>query len=52
MFLAFYGAFALLYPHHDALHLNGLAEQLVAVLPAGLSGAQAGGRREWTRSLV
>ena len=38
MFLAFYGAFALLYPHHDALHLNGMAEQLVEVLPAGLSG--------------
>ncbi len=38
VFLAFYAAFALLYPHHDALHLNGMAEQLVEVLPAGLSG--------------
>ncbi len=37
-FLAFYGGFALLYPHHDALHLTGLADRLVNVLPSGLSG--------------
>lgn len=38
-FLAFYGGFALVYPHHDALHLTGMADKLVGVLPAGLSGA-------------
>lgn len=40
-FLTFYTGFALLYPHHDTLHLNGLAEHLVQVLPSGLSGACA-----------
>ena len=38
LFLSFYGSFALLYPHHEALHFNGLAEQLVVALPTGLSG--------------
>lgn len=42
-FLAFYGGFALLYPHHDALHLTGLADKLVNVLPAGLSGGARAG---------
>lgn len=42
VFLAFYGSFALLYPHHDYLHLDILAARLVPVLPSGLSGAQCG----------
>ena len=38
VFLTFYAGFALLYPHHDALHLNIMADQLTGVLPTGLLG--------------
>ncbi|KAI3428755.1 hypothetical protein D9Q98_007577 [Chlorella vulgaris] len=49
-FLTFYTGFALLYPHHDTLHLNGLAEHLVQVLPSGLSGL-VGMVRNWLFTL-
>lgn len=49
-FLAFYGGFALVYPHHDALHLTGMADKLVGVLPAGLSG-MVGMVRNWLFTL-
>ena len=42
VFLTFYAGFALLYPHHDALHLNLMADQLTGVLPTGLLGELAG----------
>lgn len=48
VFLSFYVAFALLYPHHDYLHLDGLAERMAPMLPNGLLGAcqgRAAGRR-------
>eukprot|EP00887_Chlorella_sp_A99_P002570 scaffold6.g2570.t1 len=49
-FLFFYGGFALLYPHHDALHFGGLAEGVAAGLPAGLAGA-VGMVRNWMFTL-
>ena len=40
-FLSFYAVFAFAYPHHDALHLDGMAATL-SMLPSGMSGACGG----------
>ncbi|EFN55123.1 hypothetical protein CHLNCDRAFT_134175 [Chlorella variabilis] len=50
IFLTFYAGFAMLYPHHDALHLNSMADQLVTALPSGLSG-MVGMIRNWLFTL-
>lgn len=50
-FLAAYAAFALAYPHHQALHLHALADGAAAAsLPAGLAGA-VGMVRNWMFTL-
>ena len=45
-FLMFYASFALVYPHHEALHISSLADSLQQVLPAGFSGL-VGMVRNW-----
>ena len=45
-FLAFYAGFALLYPSHEAIHLGGMATEVLAWAPAGLAGA-VGMVRNW-----
>lgn len=49
-FLAFYSAFAFVYPNHEALHLSGWADGFAAVIPAGLSGL-VGMVRNWLFTL-
>lgn len=46
VFLAFYAAFGLAYPHHEALHLSAWADSLAGVLPQGLGGL-VGMVRNW-----
>lgn len=45
-FLIFYSGFALVYPHHEAMHVSSLADQLQSVLPSGFSGL-VGMIRNW-----
>lgn len=45
-FLMFYTGFALVYPHHEAMHVSSLADQLQSVLPSGFSGL-VGMIRNW-----
>nr|BBG40173.1 hypothetical protein [Parachlorella kessleri] len=49
-FITFYAGFGLLYPSHEALHLNGMGDALVQVLPTGLSG-MVGMVRNWLFTL-
>jgi len=49
-FLALYAGFALLYPHHETMHLHGFATQMLENSPAGLAGA-IGMVRNWMFTL-
>jgi len=49
-FLALYSGFALLYPHHETMHLHGFATQMLENSPAGLAGA-IGMVRNWMFTL-
>ena len=49
-FLVFYSGFALLYPHHEALHISSFADSLQQILPAGFSGL-VGMIRNWLFTL-
>ena len=49
-FLALYTGFALLYPHHETMHLHGFATQMLENSPAGLAGA-IGMVRNWMFTL-
>jgi len=49
-FLAFYGTFAYVYPHHETLHLSTWADSLALWLPAGFSGF-VGMARNWLFTL-
>lgn len=49
-FLAFYAAFAILYPSHETLHFGASADVLVKTLPTGLSGL-VGMVRNWLFTL-
>ena len=49
-FLAFYAAFGLAYPNHDALHFGEQAATAAAALPAGLAGL-VGMVRNWSFTL-
>jgi len=49
-FLALYSGFALLYPHHETMHLHGFATQMLENSPAGFAGA-IGMVRNWMFTL-
>ena len=49
-FLTLYTAFALLYPHHESMHLHGFATQMLESSPSGLAGA-IGMVRNWMFTL-
>ena len=38
-FMTWFVAFGLLYPHHEAIHFHGFAEDTLKTLPSGLAGA-------------
>lgn len=50
IFLALYTAFALLYPHHESVHLHGFANHMLQRSPAGFAGL-IGMVRNWMFTL-
>ncbi|KAL3142921.1 hypothetical protein ABBQ38_003208 [Trebouxia sp. C0009 RCD-2024] len=50
VFLALYTGFALLYPHHEVMHLDGLATHMLGKYPTGFAGA-IGMVRNWMFTL-
>ncbi|KAL3138241.1 hypothetical protein ABBQ32_006060 [Trebouxia sp. C0010 RCD-2024] len=50
IFLALYTGFALLYPHHEVMHFNGLAAHMLEKYPTGFAGA-IGMVRNWMFTL-
>lgn len=45
-FLVFYAGFAVVYPHHEAMHVSSFADSLQGILPPGFSGL-VGMIRNW-----
>lgn len=50
IFLALYAGFALLYPHHEMMHFDGLATHMLDTYPTGFAGA-IGMVRNWMFTL-